>query len=54
VQGLQAEMIGMKQDLEPIQASWIKYGSSIMTDGWNDMKQQNISSMFLLVEEQYL
>jgi hypothetical protein len=47
VQGLQAEMTTMKQDLEPIQVSWTKYGCSIMIDGWSDMKQQNIINMLV-------
>jgi hypothetical protein len=38
VQVLQVEVVVVKQDLEPIQASWTKYGHSIMIDGWNDMK----------------
>jgi len=29
----------MKQDLEPIQSSWAKYGCSIIIDCWSDMKQ---------------
>jgi len=39
--------LGVKQNLEPIQASWTKYGCSIMTDGWNDMKQQNIINILV-------
>jgi len=38
VQGLQAEVATVKRNLEPIQASWTKYGCSIMIDGWSDMK----------------
>lgn len=33
MQGLQAKMIVVKRDFEPILASWIKYGCSIMTNG---------------------
>jgi hypothetical protein len=33
VQVLQLEVVVVKQDLEPIQASWTKYGRSIMIDG---------------------
>jgi hypothetical protein len=36
------------QDLKLIQASWAKYGNSIMINGWNDMKQQkNINKSLL-------
>jgi hypothetical protein len=38
VQGLQAEVVAVKQELKPTQASWTKYECSIMIDGWNDMK----------------
>jgi hypothetical protein len=37
----------VKQDLEPIQASWTKYGCSILIDGWNDMKEQNIINILV-------
>jgi hypothetical protein len=47
VQVLQLEVVVVKQDLEPIQASWTKYGRSIMIDGWNDMKQQNIINILV-------
>jgi hypothetical protein len=39
MQGLQTNLIVVKQDLESIQSSWAKYGCSIMIDGWSDMKQ---------------
>jgi hypothetical protein len=45
---LQVEVADVKQDLELIQAFWTKYGCSIMTDGWNDMKQQNIIKIFFI------
>jgi hypothetical protein len=40
----------MTQDSKLIQASWAKYGNSIMINGWNDMKQQKIinKSLFIL------
>ncbi len=47
VQGLQVEMTVMKQDLEPLQASWTNYGCSIMIDNWSDMKQQNIINILV-------
>ncbi len=47
MRGLQAEVIAMKQDLEPIQASWTKYGCSIMINGWSDMKEKNIINIFV-------
>jgi len=39
LQDLQTKLIFVKQELEPIQESWAKYGCSIMIDGWSDMKQ---------------
>ncbi len=47
VQGLQAEVASIKWNLKPIQASWTKYGCSIMIDGWNDMKQWNIINILV-------
>ncbi len=45
---LQVEVAAVKQDLEPIQAFWTKYGCSIMTDGWSDMKQQNVINILFI------
>jgi hypothetical protein len=41
-------MVTVTQDLKLIQASWAKYGNSIMINGWNDMKQQKIINKSLL------
>jgi hypothetical protein len=44
-------MVTMTQDSKLIQASWAKYGNSIMINGWNDMKQQKIINKSLFIFE---
>ncbi len=37
----------VKWDLDLIQTSWATYNFSIMIDGYNEMKKQNISNILI-------
>ena len=44
---LEEEFQSVMQRLEPIRSSWKKYGCSILTDGWTDMKKRPILNIMV-------
>ncbi|KAH7388481.1 hypothetical protein KP509_16G077800 [Ceratopteris richardii] len=46
---LDEEIVRINKSLEPVRDGWVKYGCSILSDGWSDRKKEELSTYLSLV-----
>lgn len=47
VRELKNEKIRIEAQLEPLKATWVKYGCTILCDGWSDVRRRNVYNILV-------
>ena len=42
---LKDEVVAVKQAIEPVKEKWVKYGVSLVADGWSDVRSHSLEGI---------